>query len=149
MPNVKQTLRARISSTVYIWRYPRFCSWWWVAVVGNPYRNPTIGGHDRTDKSRLAQTWGVGYFRTKNENRKSGIDSRSQMLITSKLNIKTQYQCIFWHTCISYERVCSFVTATPHAHLMTYLRSRLLGQAACEGEPFGFATNTINLAAVL
>ena len=109
------------------------------AVVGNPYRNPNIAEHDRTEKSGLAPTQNVKYFRTKNENRKSGNVNRFALLIISKLNLKTQHQRTFWHTCTSYERVCIFVTATPHGHLMTSPRSSLLGQAACESGPFGSA----------
>ena len=93
VPNVKQTLRARISSIEHMLSIVniRGCA----AVVGNPYRNRTMAEHDRTEKSGLAPTQNVIYFRTKNENRKSGNVNRSALLIVSKLNLKTQHQSIF------------------------------------------------------
>ena len=83
-------MRAHISSIEHMLNIVNIRGY--AAVVGNPYRNPTIAEHDRTEKSGLAATQNPKYFRTKNENRKSGNDSRSQMLVTSKQNLKTQYQ---------------------------------------------------------
>ena len=93
LQNVKQTLRARISSIEHILSIINIRGY--AAVVDNPYRNPNMAEHDKTEKPGLVPIQNAKYFRTKNENRKSGNDSRSQMLITSKLNLKTQYQNIF------------------------------------------------------
>ena len=89
MQNVKQTLRARISSIVQMLSIVDIRGY--AAAVGNPYRNPIIAKHDRTEKSGLVSTQNVEYFRTKNENRKSGNVNRFALLIVSKLNLKTQH----------------------------------------------------------
>ena len=87
MQNVKQTLRARISSIEHMLSIVNILGY--AAVVGNPYRNPNIAEHDRTEKSGLVSTQNVEYFRTKNENRKSGDDSPSGITISHKRTHQT------------------------------------------------------------
>ena len=87
--NVTQTLRARISSIERMLSVVNIRGY--AAVVGNPYRDPTMAEHDRTEKSGLAPTQNAKYFRTKNENRKSGNVNRFTLVIVSKPNLKTQH----------------------------------------------------------
>ena len=63
----------------------------YAAVVDNPYRNPNMAEHDKTEKPGLVPTQNAKYFRTKNENRKSGNVNRFALLKVSKLNLNTKY----------------------------------------------------------